>query len=72
MTDDQMVGDDDKLYLAKFSNQRVRKSEAVFFLLSTVGICTPNVANTAAVLRLTFTLNVNEQSLWWDQDCQVT
>ena len=51
MTDEPLVGDDDKLYLAMFSNQRVRKSgslllnffEAVFFVLSTVGIDTPNV-----------------------------
>ena len=52
MTDDPLVGDDDdKLSLATFSNQRVKKSasllnnffEAVFFVLSTVGIGTPNV-----------------------------
>ena len=53
MTDDPLVGDDDddKHKLALFSNQRVRKSvspllnfvEAVFFVLSTVGIGTPNV-----------------------------
>ena len=52
MTDDPLVGDDDDTFeLATFSNQRVRKSgspvlnffEAVFFVLSTVGIGTPNV-----------------------------
>ena len=52
MTDDPVIGDDDdKLKLATFSNQRVRKCgspllnffEAVFFVLSTVGIGTPNV-----------------------------
>ena len=52
MTDNPHVGDDDdKLKLATFSNQRVRKSgshlinssEAVCFVLSTVGIGTPKV-----------------------------
>ena len=52
MTYDPLVGDDDdKLYLVFFFNQRVRKSvspllnffEAVFFVLSTVGIGTSNV-----------------------------
>ena len=63
MTDDPLVGDDDddKLLLATFSNQRVRKSgspllnifEAVFFVLSTVGVGTPNVEpiDTTAALR---------------------
>ena len=51
MTDDLLVGDDDdKLKLATFSNQREKSLDllslmfrSVFFVLSTIGIGTPNL-----------------------------
>ena len=64
MTDYPLVGDDDDT-LATFSNQRVKKSglpllnffEAVFFVLSTVGIGTPNVEPIQQ--------QVNDEHLFW-------